>query len=104
MNNSNDLKLKITKHSDGIKVNIKVIPNSSRCEIIGIDDNSIKIKLDVPPIEGKANEKCIKFLSKLLDVPKSSITIISGEKSKNKLVNIKGDPDRLYSQICDFIK
>lgn len=87
--------MEITKTDNGIKLNIKVIPNASRCEVVGILDNSLKIKLDVPPVDGKANEKCIKFFSKLLGIPKSSISIISGEKSRSKVLFIKGNAQEL---------
>jgi uncharacterized protein (TIGR00251 family) len=97
----NKTELNITRLDNGIKISVRVIPGSSKCEISGLIDNSLKIKLDVPPVEGKANEKCIKFLSKLLGVPKTSIEIVSGEKSKNKILFIKGDPDKLYLKISD---
>jgi len=87
--------LKLTKVENGIKINIRVIPNASRCEVVGVIDDVLKIKLDVPPVEGKANEKCVKFLSKLLGVSKSSISITSGEKSRIKTLFIKGHPDEL---------
>lgn len=96
--------IKISKLEDGIKFNVKVIPGSSKCEIAGIINDSIKIKLDVPPVEGKANEKCIKFLSKLLGVPKTSIIIVNGEKSRNKVLYIKGNPEELTAKICFFIQ
>ena len=80
---------------NGIKFGIKVVPNSSKCEISGMIEDSLKIKLDVPPIEGKANEKLLKFLSKLLEVPKTSISIISGEAGKNKILFIKGNAEEL---------
>jgi uncharacterized protein len=99
MNKSDTNILKLTKLENGIRFGIKVVPNSSKCEISGIIEESLKIKLDVPPVEGKANEKCIKFLSKLLGVPKTSITIISGETSKNKILFIKGDAEELSSKI-----
>lgn len=95
MNNSNENNLKITKQENGIKFGIKVIPNSSKCGISGIIDDCLKIKLDVPPIEGKANEKLIKFLSKILNTPKTSITIISGETSKIKIIFINGNVQEL---------
>jgi len=98
-----ETELNITKFDYGIKISVRVIPGSSKCEISGLIDNSLKIKLDVPPIEGKANEKCIKFLSKLLGVPKTSIEIISGEKAKNKILLIKGDPEKLASKVLDII-
>jgi len=104
MSNLNEQKIKISKNKTGVKFCVRVIPNSSKCEISGIIDESIKIKLDVPPIEGKANDKCIKFLSKLLDLPKSSIKIVLGEKSKSKIIEIKGNPDELYLKIVNFVE
>jgi hypothetical protein len=102
MNNSNNNNLKITKLENGIKLSVKIVPNSSRCEIAGIVEESLKIKLDVPPVEGKANEKCIKFLSKVLGVPKTSINIVCGETSKNKILFIKGDAEELSSKLNSF--
>lgn len=103
MNKSNNNSLKITKLENGIKLSVKVVPNSSKCEIVGVIEDSLKIKLDVPPVEGKANEKCIKFLSKLLGVSKTSITIVSGETSKNKILFIKGDAEELSLKINELI-
>lgn len=88
---------------DGIKISVKVQPNASKCEIAGVIDNALKIKLDVPPVEGKANEKCIKFLSKLLGVPKTSISIVSGEKSRTKVLLIKGDTGELSRTVREKI-
>lgn len=90
---------KIIKTEQGIKINIKVLPNASRCEVVGFMGDELKIKLDVPPVEGKANEKCIKFLSKLLGVPKSSISIVSGEKSRSKVLFIEGDAGELEKKL-----
>lgn len=94
--------LKITKTDDGIKISVKVVPNSSRCEICGVLDEALKIKLDVPPVDGKANVKLIKFLSKQLGVPKTSIEIISGETGKNKIIFIKGNPEELTRKLCSL--
>ena len=96
--------LKISKSEEGIKITVRVIPNSSRCEICGVLDGALKIKLDVPPVEGKANDKCIRFLSKLLGVPKTSVKIISGETSKSKVIFISGDAEELYEKIATTIR
>jgi len=92
-------KLNITARKDGISISVKVIPNSSVCEIAGIIEGSLKIKLDCPPVEGKANEKCIKFLSDILKIPKSNIKILRGETSRNKIIFLKGDCRKLSEQV-----
>ena len=102
MNNSNKPEI-ISKLPNGIKLSVKILPNSSKNEIIGIFGDALKIKIDAPAVEGKANEKCIKFLAKLLNVSKTSISIISGEKSKTKTLLIKGDSDSLYKEIIKHL-
>lgn len=99
----NLLKQIINLKPDGVTLSIKVIPGCPKCEIVGLyDDNSLKIKLCSPPIEGKANKECIKFLSKILNIPKSSFSIISGEKAKNKVLHIKGDTEELCEKLSSI--
>lgn len=82
--------LPIKETEDGITFTIRVLPRSSRCEIAGIQDNALKLKITAPPVEGLANEECIKFLSKRLDVAKSGIKIVMGLRSKNKTIHVAG--------------
>lgn len=71
------------------KIKIKVIPRSSRNEIVGaMSDGTLKIKLTAPPVDGKANEALIKLLSDHYNIPKSKIKIVSGLTSKNKTIEI----------------
>lgn len=69
---------------------IKVLPRSSKNEIVGkMADNTIKIKLTAPPVDGKANEELIELLAKEYKTKKSNIQIVSGQKSKNKTIKIE---------------
>jgi len=71
-----------------IVIKVKIIPGSSKNKVIGVYNNSLKITITAPPIEGKANKKCITYIAKCFDVAKSKIEIISGQTSKNKLIKI----------------
>ncbi len=73
---------------NGLIVNFRIIPNSSKNDII-IEDDYIKIKITAQPIENKANKALIEFLSKYLKLPKTNIEIIRGETSKDKTVLFK---------------
>ncbi len=85
----------IKETTDGFIVQIKISPNASKNEIIK-DDTGIKIKLTAQPIEGKANKALIEFLSKQFKIPKTSISIIKGETSKDKTLLIKvSDSDKI---------
>lgn len=62
-------------HSGILTLYVYVQPGAKHSEIVGLFQNELKIKLAAPPIDGQANNILIKFLSKLLDLPKSSIYI-----------------------------
>jgi uncharacterized protein (TIGR00251 family) len=73
-------------------LSIRVLPRSSRDEIVGSQDGIYKIKLTAPAIEGKANKSLLSFLAKRLGLPKTKIQMISGERSRTKSIRIHGLP------------
>lgn len=77
--------LKVTEQ--GIVLTIKIVPNSSKNDII-IEEDFVKIKITAQPVENKANKALIEFLSKMLKVPKTKIEIIKGLSSKEKTISI----------------
>jgi uncharacterized protein (TIGR00251 family) len=80
------------KFSDGKRgsaLPVRVTPRASRNEIVEVlSDNTVKIRLTAPPVEGKANEELIKFLANVLDIPKSRMEIVAGMTGRDKLVSI----------------
>ncbi len=91
--------INVKEEKDGISIKISVVPNSSKSFVVGVFDGVIKIKLHSPPIEGKANKEVIEFLSCILDVQKSKISILRGDKNKLKTIVIKGDKAMLQEKI-----
>lgn len=71
-----------------MKITVKVKPNSKKQEI-KVEDEIYTAYLNSPPIEGKANEELIEALADYFNVSRSKIKIISGHKSKIKIVDIK---------------
>ena len=74
----------------GATFQVKVQPRAKKDAIIGEVGDALKLALTAPPIEGRANEACIAFLAKLLNVPRSSVTIAAGLSSRNKVVRVAG--------------
>lgn len=74
----------------GVTFHIQVLPRSSKREVMGWQGDYLKIKITAPPLEGKANEECTRFLATLLGIKKARINIVSGLKSRKKTVSIKG--------------
>lgn len=70
------------------KISLKVLPRSSKNELIALPDGSYKVKLTAAPVDGEANKKLLEFLAKEFGVVKSRIWIVKGERSKNKVIEI----------------
>jgi len=69
---------------------VKVHPRAKKNAITGEVGDALKLALTVPPVDGKANQACIEFFAKLLNVPRSSVTIATGHASRNKLIRVAG--------------
>jgi len=69
---------------------VKVHPRARKNSITGELGGALKLSLTSPPIDGRANQACIEFFAKLLKVPRSSVTIASGETSRRKVIRIAG--------------
>jgi len=75
---------------EGITIAVRVVPRASRDEISEVLDNALKVRLQAPPLEGKANAALVRFLSKVLNIPKGHVSIRTGAKGRNKQVLLKG--------------
>lgn len=79
---------------------VKVVPRASKNQIVGREGNAVKIRLNAPPVEGKANEALVKFLAEMLGVHRAQIEIVSGHSSQHKIVRVHGvAPDQIEKLI-----
>jgi uncharacterized protein len=69
---------------------VRVQPRASKDEIAGEIAGAIKIRLQAPALEGRANDALIEFLAQLLKTPKGAVRILSGERSRIKRLEIRG--------------
>jgi len=76
--------------SAGISFAVKVQPRAKRDGITGELEDALKLSLRAPALEGRANQACIEFFANLLEVPRSSVTIASGQTSRRKVIRIAG--------------
>lgn len=76
--------------SDETKIALHVSPSAKHNQLVGWKEDVLWLKIAAPPVDNKANEAIIKYLSELIDVPKSRIEFISGIGSKTKVVRVSG--------------
>ena len=82
--------IKVQDGSQGVSFAVKVHARAKKDAITGELGDALKVSLTTPPVEGRANEACIEFFAKLLKVPRSSVTIASGQTSRNKVIRVAG--------------
>ena len=82
--------IKLADSPAGTTFAVKVHPRAKKNALTGEVGDALKVALTAPPVDGKANEACIDFFAKLLKVPRSSVTIASGQTSRNKVIRVSG--------------
>ena len=73
---------------DGVVLKIRIAPNSAKNQLV-LSDDMVKLKITAQPIENKANKAVVEYLSKLFKIPKTSISILKGDTSKDKTLLLK---------------
>ena len=82
---------KLFQASDkGVTFQVKVIPRAKRDEIAGREGNVLKVRLNAPPVEGRANEALIKFFADRLGIARGQVEIVRGKTSRHKVVQVRG--------------
>ena len=69
---------------------VRVQPRASKDEIAGVINGALKIRLQAPAVENRANEALVEFLAHLLKTPKSAVRILAGDRSRVKRIEIRG--------------
>jgi len=82
--------IELKESPGGTTFAVKVRPRAKKNAITGDAGDALKLALTAPPVDGKANEACIEFFAKLLNLPRSSVTIAAGQTSRNKVIRVTG--------------
>jgi len=69
---------------------VHAVPRASRSEIVGLHGEAVRVRLQSPPVEGKANKALLELLAKELGVARRSVTLSAGDSARSKVVHIAG--------------
>ncbi|UCD56766.1 MAG: YggU family protein [Candidatus Hydrogenedentota bacterium] len=95
--------LRAARH--GVVLCVRVQPRSSRNEVVGMVGDSLKLRVNTPPVGGAANEACRGFLAKLFGISKGRVEIISGSKSREKRILLRGiDKESVSARISELVQ
>jgi hypothetical protein len=88
-----------------VRVAVRVQPRASRNEVVGRQEEAIKIRVTAPPVGGAANEAVVEVVADWLALPRRSVAIVQGETSRAKVVAIQtDDPEGLRLRIAESLQ
>jgi uncharacterized protein len=80
----------INDHPLGATFSVRVQPRAARTAITGTMGDALKVTLSAPPVDGRANVALVEFLSEVFSVPRSAVQVVTGERSRNKVIRVTG--------------
>jgi hypothetical protein len=80
----------LTSTNDGCIVVVKATPRASKSEIAGADPDWLRVRLQAPPVDGKANAALIALFAKTFGLPKRSVELLTGDTARLKRVRLRG--------------
>lgn len=90
----------VVRDGEGTRLAVQAAPRASRSEIVGLHGDAVRIRLNAPPVDGKANHALLEFLSETLRVPVRSLVLLSGDASRRKVVRIANlSPDEVVRRM-----
>ncbi|WP_424812848.1 DUF167 domain-containing protein [Roseococcus sp. YIM B11640] len=103
------MSLPATEVAGGVRLAVRLTPRAGREGLDGVGEGAdgrpvLHIRLAAPPVDGAANAALIAFVAKGLGLRKSEVAIASGEKSRQKLLMLLGEPARLLARIGAWIR
>ena len=69
---------------------VHVVPGAARDEIVGLEGETLKVRVTAPPVKGKANKALVKLLAKTLRLRKNQVHIVTGHKARQKMIRVEG--------------
>jgi uncharacterized protein len=85
-----DVLIPVSDHPLGATFAIRVQPRAARTAITGTVGDRLKLSLSAPPLDGRANLAVVEFFSEIFSVPRSTVQVVAGERSRNKVIRIAG--------------
>ena len=82
-------KFQLFEKADSVCFRVRVQPRAAKDETVGLHGDAIKVRLTSPAVENRANRHLVDFFSDLLRIPKKNLTIVSGQKSRQKTIAVK---------------
>ena len=87
----------------GTRIAVQVVPRASKTEVAGMyGDEALRVRLNAPPVDGKANRELVRFVAETLGVPERAVALVSGQTGRRKTLRVDSvPPDRVRAMLCE---
>jgi uncharacterized protein (TIGR00251 family) len=82
--------LAVTEKGDAVRFEVHAKPGAKKSRILGLRRAALDVAVGAPPVDGAANAELAAVLARALGVPRSSVVVVRGQSSRNKLVEVRG--------------
>ena len=82
--------LPVEEREGSARFAVRALPRASRTQLAGVYGEAVRVRLAAPPVGGAANQELIAFLARKLDVPRSAVRVVQGERARDKIVEVDG--------------
>jgi len=73
-----------------VRLRIRALPRAARTAVAGPHGDTLKVRVAAPPVDGAANEELVRFISKMLHVPRAAVRVVAGQTGRNKVIEVRG--------------
>lgn len=94
----------LRESAEGVLIDARILPNSSCTEIVGEYAKRLKIRIQQPALDGKANKALCRFLAEEFNVPRSTVSVVQGDTSKLKTILLKEQSLNHVAQLLSTIE
>jgi uncharacterized protein len=94
--------LEISQTTEGVIFAVRVQPRASRDEISCVIEGALKVRLQAPALENRANTALCEYLAQLLKTPKSAVRILSGGRSRIKRIEVRGVTEAQIRALVEY--
>jgi hypothetical protein len=91
------------ENANGLRLSVRVQPRASRSKLDGVVEDQLRVRLTAPPVENAANQACAAFLAEVLGVARSKVQLVGGQKSRDKVFQVDGDPGELLRKLSEAL-
>lgn len=94
----------VRQEGEAASFRVRLQPKASREGIAGEAEGALKLRVTAPPVEGRANEACLRLLAKVLDLPVSRLRIAAGQHARLKTIEVAGaSADVIRDKLCGLL-